>query len=92
MTEPADHTPEASASPEDADASGRGLTRRGLLGLAGAAGVSRFLGALLFQVKPLDPATYGATAVILVAAAAMASYLPARRAAKVDPIEALRSE
>ena len=44
MTEPADHTPEASASPEDADASGRGLTRRGLLGLAGAAGAGLVVG------------------------------------------------
>jgi putative ABC transport system permease protein len=71
---------------------GLALTAVGVaVGLAAAAGVSRFLAALLFQVKPLDPATYAATAMILVAAAAMASYLPARRAAKVDPIETLRS-
>ena len=70
---------------------GLALTAMGVtVGLAAAAGVSRFLAALLFHVKPLDPATYAATAMILVAAAAMASYLPAQRAAKVDPVETQR--
>lgn len=62
------------------------------MGLGIAAGISRFLSALLFQVKPFDPATYAATATILVLAAGMASYLPAWRAAKLDPITILRSE
>jgi putative ABC transport system permease protein len=61
-------------------------------GLVIASGVCRFLAALLFRVKPSDPATYAVTALILVASAAMASYLPARRAAQVDPAEALRAE
>jgi predicted permease len=72
---------------------GLALTAVGVaVGLAVAAGVSRFLATLLFQVKPVDPATYAATAMILVAAAAIASYLPARRAAKVNPIETLRGD
>jgi putative ABC transport system permease protein len=48
--------------------------------------------ALLFNVKPTDPVTYVAVSVGLIFAATLASYLSARRAAKVNPVEALRSE
>jgi ABC-type lipoprotein release transport system permease subunit len=47
---------------------------------------------LLYGITPLDPLTYGVVPVVLVSAAAFASYLPARRAASVDPAEVLRSE
>jgi predicted permease len=62
------------------------------LGLAAAAGLTRLVESLLFGVKALDPVTYAAVAVLLIAAAALASYLPARRATAVDPMEALRIE
>jgi predicted permease len=62
------------------------------VGLGAAAGLMRLMRTLLFGVSPLDPVTFTAVPVILVAAAALASYLPARRAAAVDPVEALRAE
>ena len=62
------------------------------LGLAGAAGLTRFLGSLLFHVEPLDPVTFGAVALLLVAVACGACYLPARRATATDPLRALRYE
>ena len=49
-------------------------------------------GITLFGIGRLDPATYAAVAVVLAAVAALASYAPARRAAAVDPVEALRAE
>ncbi len=61
-------------------------------GLAAAAGLTRLMKSLLFGVTPLDPVTYGAVAALLVAAAALASYVPARRATNVDPVQALRAE
>ena len=61
-------------------------------GIIGAIALTRFMGALLYGVTPTDPVTYGAVAAILVAAALLASYLPARRATRVDPILALRAE
>jgi putative ABC transport system permease protein len=63
-----------------------------LLGLGAAAGLSRFMASLLFGVTPLDPVTFAAVAVVLALAVVTASYLPARRAAGVDPIEALKAE
>ena len=63
-----------------------------VLGLAAAAGLTRLMSSLLFGVKALDPLTYAGVATILIAAAALASYLPARRATAVDPIDALRAE
>jgi len=62
------------------------------IGLAAAAGLTRLMSTLLYGITPLDPLTYGVVPVVLVTAAAFASYLPARRAASVDPAEVLRSE
>jgi predicted permease len=59
-------------------------------GLGAAVGLARLMKSLLFGISPLDPLTYAAVPVILVAAAVLASYLPARRAAAVDPVEALK--
>jgi putative ABC transport system permease protein len=64
----------------------------GVLGLAAAAGFTQLMRSLLFGVKALDPATYGAVTAVLVGAAAVASYVPARRATAVNPVEALRVE
>ena len=61
-------------------------------GLAGAVAVARTLSSLLFHVKPADPFSYFAVAAVLLFVGALASYLPARRAANVDPMIALRSE
>ena len=62
------------------------------LGLAGAFGVTRLIAGLLFQVTPRDPATFASIPLLLLAVAALASYIPARRALKVDPVTALRYE
>jgi len=61
-------------------------------GLAVAIVIMRLMSSLLFQVNPTDPLTYVAVSVGLVATAFLASYLPSRRAAAVDPVEALRAE
>jgi ABC-type antimicrobial peptide transport system permease subunit len=63
-----------------------------VVGIAGATILTRLMESLLFGVTALDPATYVVVAAILVAAAALAGYLPARRATRVDPIRALRAE
>ncbi|MCZ6918764.1 MAG: ABC transporter permease [Gemmatimonadetes bacterium] len=62
------------------------------LGLVGAVGLTRLMRGMLYDVTPTDPATLAAIAVLLTAVAMAASYLPARRAARVDPLDALRSE
>jgi putative ABC transport system permease protein len=61
-------------------------------GVAGSLLIARGLGALLFGVRPTDPVTLGATAVALLTVAAIACFVPAWRATRVDPIHALRSE
>ena len=69
------------------------LTAAGItLGLIGAAAGTRLLQGLLFGVTPLDTATFTAVSLTLLLVATLASYLPARRATKVDPMLALRSE
>jgi len=78
----------------------RAFMRQGLLlaivgaavGLAAAAGVTRLMSSLLFGVTALDPLTYAAVSALLIFAAVLASYLPARRAMSIDPVEALRTE
>jgi len=63
-----------------------------VIGLGAAAGLTRLMSSLLYGITPLDPVTYLAVPLILVIATMLASYLPARRAAAVDPIEALKAE
>ena len=79
----------------------RGLfVRRGLIllaaglaiGLGVALGLTRLMESLLFGVTPLDPLTFTAMPLVLAAAAVLASYLPARRAVAVDPVETMRAE
>ena len=62
------------------------------IGLVGAAGLTRLMSSLLFGTGPLDPATYVAVLVVLTVAAVLASYLPARRAAMVNPMTTLAEE
>jgi putative ABC transport system permease protein len=62
------------------------------IGLASAAGLSRWISSLLFEVTPLDPLTYAVSGTIILAAAAVASYVPARAAASVNPIETLTGD
>jgi predicted permease len=72
-----------------------GLALAGLgvvVGLGAAAALTRLMSTLLYGITPLDPVTYLAVPLVLTAATLLASYLPARRAASVDPIEALRAE
>ena len=63
-----------------------------LAGIGGALALTRFLHSLLFRVTPADPATFVAVALLLIAVALLACYIPARRAMKVDPMVALRYE
>jgi predicted permease len=73
----------------------RGLVTTALgmaIGLLGAAGAGRLMQALLFGVEPLDPLTFAAMPIVLATAAVLASYLPARRATAVDPVDAMRTE
>jgi len=74
---------------------GRAMALTGLglaVGLIGAAAATRLLAQSLFEIRPIDPLTYLAIAGLMCAVTFVASYLPARRAARVDPMVALRSE
>ncbi|UCG58015.1 MAG: ABC transporter permease [Phycisphaerales bacterium] len=62
------------------------------LGLLGTFWLSRFVESLLFETSPHDPATLASVVILLVAVAALAAWIPARRAARIDPMEALRYE
>jgi predicted permease len=64
----------------------------GIIGLALALGLSRWIASLLFGLTALDPLTYGAAAALIALAVTAGSYIPARQAASVDPVETLRSE
>ena len=61
-----------------------------VLGVAGALGLSQLVASLLFEVEPSDPLSYAATALLLLTVAALACYIPARRAMRVDPMVALQ--
>jgi putative ABC transport system permease protein len=61
-----------------------------VLGLVASFGFTRFLASLLYSVRPVDPITFIGTSILLLIVSALACYIPARRATKVDPLEALR--
>ncbi len=72
---------------------GAGMTLPGIgIGLALALGLTRLMSAMLFGVRPTDVVTFASVAVLLCAVALLACYLPARRAAALDPMQALRAE
>ena len=72
---------------------GLALTGIGLvIGVIAAVALGRWMSSLLFGVSPFDPVTYAAALGVTMVAAALASYLPARRAAAIDPSETLRAE
>jgi ABC-type antimicrobial peptide transport system permease subunit len=63
-----------------------------VVGVVAALGLGRFMSSLLYGIGPADPMTYAAALGVTIAAAALASYVPARRAANIDPTETLRAE
>jgi putative ABC transport system permease protein len=63
-----------------------------VVGLVAAYGLTRLMGSMLFEVRPTDPSTFIAVSLILAVVALLASYLPSRRASRIDPLEALRYE
>ena len=74
---------------------GHGLTLAAIglgIGLAAAFALTRAMASLLFGISSADPVTYAGVSIGLIVAAALASYLPSRRAASVNPVESLRAE
>jgi putative ABC transport system permease protein len=74
---------------------GQGMALAGIgitIGLLASLGLTRFLSSLLYSVSAVDPVTFASSAMLFLAAAAIASYIPARRAMCVEPMEALRYE
>jgi predicted lysophospholipase L1 biosynthesis ABC-type transport system permease subunit len=74
---------------------GRGVMLAGIglvVGLAGAAALTRVLEGILFETQPLDPMTFAAMSGVMAVVALFASYLPARKASRVSPLESLRAE
>jgi ABC-type antimicrobial peptide transport system permease subunit len=63
-----------------------------IVGLVAAVGLTRLMSSLLYGVQPTDPITFAAVATLLLAVAFVASYLPASRASRTDPLVALRFE
>ena len=61
-------------------------------GLVAAAGLTRLLKGMLYGTEPLDPATFAGMAVVMMLVGLLASYVPARRACSVDPLESMRAE
>ncbi len=69
------------------------LTSIGIgIGLAGAMALTRYVEGMLYDVTPLDPLTYVAVVALFAAVTSIASYVPARRATRIDPLTALRNE
>ena len=64
----------------------------GIVGVAGVFVLTRYIESLLFGVKAIDPPTLAATGLLLLALTALAGFLPARRATRVEPVTALRHE
>jgi ABC-type lipoprotein release transport system permease subunit len=62
------------------------------IGLVAAASLTRLMNSLLFGIAPIDPLTYIAVPLVLLSAASLASHLPARRTAAIDPVETLKAE
>jgi predicted permease len=62
------------------------------IGIAGSAALTRFISGMLFETQALDPMTFGGVAAVLATVAVTAAWLPARRAARVDPVIAMRTE
>jgi ABC-type antimicrobial peptide transport system permease subunit len=72
---------------------GAAVTGVGLvIGIAGAIGLTRFLGQILYETEPLDPWTFAAMTTLLFAVSLLASFIPARRAAAVSPLESMKYE
>jgi ABC-type antimicrobial peptide transport system permease subunit len=72
---------------------GAAVTGVGLvIGIAGAIGLTRFLGQILYETEPLDPWTFAAMTALLFAVSLLASFIPARRAAAVSPLESMKYE
>ena len=74
---------------------GQGMRLAGVgiaLGLVGALALGQLMAGMLYQVQPRDPSTLALVSLLLILTAALASYLPSRRATRVDPMIALRSE